>query len=240
MRIDTLPQYTKLPSNHISNCTVIVVDVLRASTSIITAVRNGAQQIVPTADAGEAAAVVGRLGLRDCVLAGERGGEKLSGFDIGNSPSEFSKSLVGGKTVVISTTNGTVAIHGLSSAKTLLIGGMINKTAIAKKALELKNDVLIVCAGTDGNVSADDICAAGAIADAIVNNSDETVDLTDFTRVSLALYKDLHDERFDLSKTRHFSRLVELGFEKDTELCFEEDVTDVVPVYANGIITLFR
>lgn len=240
MRIDTLSRYTKLPSNHISTCTVIVVDVLRASTSIIRAVQNGAQQIVPTADAGEAASVVNRLGLRDCVLAGERGGEKLAGFDIGNSPSEFSENMVCGKTVVISTSNGTVAIHGMNSAKALLIGGMINKTAVAKKAIELKSDVLIVCAGTDGNISADDICAAGAIADAITKNSPESVELTDFTQVSIALYKDWLDSRFNLASTKHYKHLVELGFEADTEFCFTEDITDVVPVYENGIITRCR
>ncbi|MBQ9833235.1 MAG: 2-phosphosulfolactate phosphatase [Clostridia bacterium] len=240
MHIDTLPQYSKLPSNHISACTVIVVDVLRASTSIIWAVKNGAKQIVPTADAGEAASVVNRLGLNDCVLAGERGGEKLAGFDIGNSPAEFNQERVYGKTVVISTTNGTVAIHGMNSAKTLLIGGMINRTAVAKKAIELGNDVLIVCAGTDGTVSADDICAAGAIADAIINNSSEPCFVTDFTRVSISLYKDFLDDRFDLASTYHYSRLLSLGFTEDPVFCFQEDITDVIPVYENGIITRCR
>lgn len=236
MRIDTIPQYNKVLSSHLSNCTVIVVDVLRASTSIIWAVKNGAQQVIPTADAGEAAAMVNKLDLHDCVLAGERGGEKLMGFDMGNSPEEFNQKTVMGKTVVINTTNGTAAIHGVSSAKNVLIGAIINRTAVAKKALELGDDVIIVCAGTDGMVSADDICAAGAIADAILKHAAMPCTPTDFTIVCATLYQDWLDGRIDMSKTRHYARLIELGFKADAEFCFKQDMTDVVPKYAHGII----
>jgi hypothetical protein len=92
LKIDTIPLYSKIPVNQLSGCTVIVVDVLRASSSIITAVMNGAQKIVPASDPGEAAALALRLGVRDCVLAGERGGLRLPDFSLGNSPAEFTAS----------------------------------------------------------------------------------------------------------------------------------------------------
>ena len=88
MRIDVVPVYGKMISSHISNSTVIVVDVLRSTTCITMAVKNGAERVIPAVDPGEAASIAGRLGIRDCVLAGERGGIKLPDFNLGNSPAK--------------------------------------------------------------------------------------------------------------------------------------------------------
>jgi 2-phosphosulfolactate phosphatase len=155
---------------------------------------------------------------------------------LGNSPFEFSQENVAGKSVVFSTTNGTVAIHALQDAKHVLIGGMINRTAVAKKALSLGEDIIIACAGTDGSVSADDICAAGAIADALVRNAVGTLEMSDLTLICSMIYADWLSGRADLSMTKHFAYLQKMGFEKDVEFCFKQDITDVVPVYQNGII----
>ncbi|HWQ59287.1 MAG TPA: 2-phosphosulfolactate phosphatase [Clostridia bacterium] len=237
MKIDTIPLYSKIPVNQLSGCTVIVVDVLRASSSIITAVMNGAQKIVPASDPGEAAALALRLGVRDCVLAGERGGLRLPDFSLGNSPAEFTAEAVGGKQVIISTTNGTEAINSVKNAKNVLIGGMINRTAVARRALEFEDDILIVCAGTQGRISADDLCAAGAIAEAMNGVAGQPLTPTDFTMVCCMLYADWREGRADLSVTDHYSRLVRLGFEDDVKYCFTQDITDVVPVYNGGVIS---
>ena len=141
-----------------------------------------------------------------------------------------------GKSVVFSTTNGTVAIHAVQDAKNVLIGGMINRTAVAKKALSLGEDIIIACAGTDGLVSADDICAAGAIADALVRNASAPLEMSDLTLICSMIYADWLGGRADLSMTKHYAYLQKMGFEKDVEFCFKQDLTDVVPVYENGII----
>lgn len=236
MRIDIVPVYGKMISSHISGSTVIVVDVLRSTSCITMAVKNGAERVIPAVDPGEAASIAGRLGIRDCVLAGERGGIKLPDFNLGNSPAEYSAENVQGKTVVISTSNGTAAIHGSSAAKDVLIGAMINRTAVAKRALALGDDILIVCAGTDGAISADDLIAAGAIADAVCRHAAGPVEATDITKVCCMLYADWQEGRADLSATFHYARLVRLGFTDDVRFCFTPDVTDVVPVYENGNI----
>ena len=140
------------------------------------------------------------------------------------------------KSVVISTSNGTAAIHGSSAAKDVLIGAMINRTAVARRALALGNDILIVCAGTDGAISADDLIAAGAIADAVCREATVAVEATDIVKVCCMLYVDWAEGRADLSATFHYARLVRLGFTEDVRFCFTPDVTDVVPVYENGII----
>ena len=223
MKIDVIPVYGKVLSNHISSCTVIVVDVLRSTSCIITAVGNGATKVVPAIDPGEAAMLASRLGAQDVVLAGEREAVKLPDFDLGNSPYEF-------------TNNGTAAIHGMSAAKEVLIGGMINRTAVAKKAVELGNDIIIVCAGTYGQISADDLLAAGSIAEAIHRMAHEPMEATDITMVCCMLYADWKQGRADLSVTKHCARLISLGFEEDIKYCFSEDITEVVPVYENGVI----
>ncbi len=236
MRIDTVPLYNRISNSQLAASTVIVVDVLRASSSIITAVMNGAGRIIPASDPGEAAALALRLGAKDCVLAGERGGLRLPDFALGNSPAEFTAKAVRDKQVILSTTNGTEAINSVRSAKTALIGAMINRSAVAKRALEIGDDVLIVCAGTMGRISADDLCAAGAIAEAMNVAATKPLEATDFTMVCCMLYADWREGRADLSVTEHYSRLVRLGLEEDVKYCFTPDVTDVVPVYDGGVI----
>ena len=236
MRIDVLPVFGKMISSHISSSTVIVVDVLRSTSCIVMAVKNGAGRVIPAVDPGEAAMLAGRLGAKECVLAGERGGIKLPDFDLGNSPAEYSEANVGGKTLIISTTNGTASIHGSSAAKNVLVGAMINRKAVAQRALELGDDIFIVCSGTDGAISTDDLIAAGSIVEAVCASYPGAAEITDIAKVCAMLYKDWREARVDLSTIYHCARLIRLGFGDDVRFCFQEDITDVVPVYENGVI----
>ena len=233
MRIKTFAQTKKYTGNYLMDRTVIVVDVLRATSSIIWACRNGANRVIPVSDAGEGAAIAARLG--DCIMAGDRGGVKLPGFDLGNSPLEFDHRIVKDRNVVINTTNGTGAIKAAEGAAHVLIGAMINHTAVARMAAQLDRDVIILCAGTEGEFSADDICAAGAIATSLCKLGQVSAQC-DLTLVAKSLYSDWREARADLSKTYHYARLVDLGFEEDVQFCFQEDITDVVPVYRDGFI----
>ena len=233
MRIKTFAQTKKYTGNYLMDRTVIVVDVLRATSSIIWACRNGANRVIPVSDAGEGAAIAARLG--DCIMAGERGGVKLPGFDLGNSPLEFDHRIVKDRNVIINTTNGTGAIKAAEGAAHVLIGAMINHTAVARMAAQLDRDVIILCAGTEGEFSADDICAAGAIATSLCKLGQVSAQC-DLTLVAKSLYSDWREARADLSKTYHYTRLVDLGFEEDVQFCFQEDITDVVPVYRDGFI----
>jgi len=236
MKIETYPIFTKLLNSQLIGATVIVVDVLRSSTSIIWALKNGAEKLIPTKNASEAAMLASRLRLQDCLVAGEIKGVKVQGFDVGNSPGEFTRIRVLGKTIIFGTTNGTGTICGCVTAKNLLIGAMINASAVAKRAAELGNDVIIMCAGTEGAVSADDLCAAGAIANAIAAHSNVPVESSDMTLVCRMIYSDWLDGRADLKQTKHYSTLLELGFGEDIRLCFGVDTADVVPEYVNDAI----
>jgi len=216
--------------------TVIVVDVLRATTCIVEALQNGASQVIPARDPGEAMGFAGHLGRRESLLTGERGGLRMPDFDLGNSPLEFKPAVVAGKTVVITTTNGTMAIHAARTAYKLLIGCMRNRTAVGKLAAETGKDILILCAGTVGECSADDMAAAGAILEAVLQASGEKPALNDFARVCLLVYRDWKKGDADLSEMMHYHTLHELGFDEDLAFCFLEDQTEIVPQYENGSI----
>lgn len=237
MKIDVLPVYGKQTDAQLMETTVIVVDVLRATTCMICALNGGAGKVVPTVDAGDAVALASRLGTRECVLGGERGGIKINGFDLGNSPTEYLSRAVKNKTVIVSTSNGTGALYSVRSADRILLGAMINRMAVAKAAAAEGTGILIVCAGTDHQPSADDLTTAGAIIDAVRNFADiGEDDLSDMALICENLYKDWKFGRFDLSTTFHYRRLVRLGFEDDINFCFTPDTTDTVPVYKEGVI----
>lgn len=157
---------------------VVVIDVLRASTTIVTALAHGALAVraCGTVDeAREAAEAAGREE-GECLLGGERGGLPIEGFDLGNSPAEYTRPRVAGRRVVVTTTNGTAAVEACPHAEALLIGCLVNRGAVAAFVSALREEgieqegierpVHLVCAGTDGAVTEEDLIAAGAILDA--------------------------------------------------------------------------
>lgn len=234
MNIKTIARHTRLPMNALLGRTAIVVDVLRATTSITWALQNGAAAVIPTVEPAEAVGMASRIG--GCVLAGERGALKIPGFDLSNSPLEFTASAVRGKNVIMTTTNGTSAICAAEGAANVLIGCMINCAAVARRAVELGQDVIIICAGTEGEISADDIFAAGAIALEIARLSGGAVQLCDTTMIACMVYDNWKDDFSMFSHTHHYSRLVGMGLGADVELCLRRDVTDKVPELRDGVI----
>lgn len=142
--------------------TAIVIDVLRATTTIIQAVAAGADSVVPCVEVSTAVETARRLG-PSALLAGERGGVKLAGFDLGNSPAEYVPQSVGGRAIVLTTSNGTRAIAAARSSAHVLIGALVNRAAVAALAASLGRDVAIICAGSDDEIGVDDELTGGAI-----------------------------------------------------------------------------
>ena len=148
----------------------MVIDVLRASTTMITALASGALAVISEADVAAARRRAAAAGAA-AVLGGERGGIRIDGFDLGNSPAEYTAERVAGRIVVITTTNGTAALAACDAALERLVGAIVNRSAVAAAARRLAamhraHDVHLVCAGTDGAVTEEDVLAAGAILDA--------------------------------------------------------------------------
>lgn len=235
MKIDVIDYSRKLSESLFTGKTAIVIDVFRCTTSMITALKNGAAEIVPTREPEDAVAAANRIGRKDCVLGGERGGLRMPGFDFGNSPFEYSSENVRNKNVVISTTNGSNAICKAEGAEYLFLGAMTNSSAAARRAAETGKDVLILCSGNHETTAAEDWYAAGAITHALRQLEKET-ELTDTALIAEQLYLDIQNNTFDLSKTLHYRELYDLGFADDIEYCLRQDICDCVPVYKNGIL----
>jgi 2-phosphosulfolactate phosphatase len=172
-----------MPQGACAGGIAVVIDVLRASTTIITALAHGAARVRPVLTIEEARAEAAAGGM---MLGGERGGRRIDGFDFGNSPLEYGRSRVDGRSIVITTTNGTAALHACAGAAEVLIGAIVNRSAVAAAAhaLAIEHggcDVHLVCAGTDGAVTEEDLLAAGAILDAAVRHDGRTEDAFDAT-----------------------------------------------------------
>lgn len=237
MKIDVITYHESIYDRHISESTVVVIDVLRCTSAMINAFRNGCTRIIPVVEAGDAIMLARNIGRSDCVVGGERGCNIVPGFDVGNSPFEYTGERVNGKTVIVSTSNGTNAICGVSKAKKVYIGAMSNSRACAKCAAQSDNDVLFVCSGTNGMISADDCIACGSIISHMLDAGTDC-SLSDFAMICTELYKAWRDGRFDLLKTYHCGRLIALGYGKDVDFCLTEDTTQLVPVFEDGVISI--
>jgi 2-phosphosulfolactate phosphatase len=161
INVHLLPVLTE--PHELAGKTVVVIDVLRATTTIIHALAAGAKEVIPLLEVEEARELAAKLPGR-VVLGGERGGKQIEGFDLGNSPREYTPDAVGGKTLVFTTTNGTRAMLRCRQARRILIAGFVNFSAVCRE-LGDEDQIEIVCAGTDGHVTREDTLLAGAIVE---------------------------------------------------------------------------
>lgn len=156
-----LPEVTS--HEELAGDAVIVIDVLRASTTICFALAAGAKEVIPCLEVSDARELAGKLP-GDAVLGGERGGKKIDGFDLGNSPREYVEEAVSGKTVVFTTTNGTRALQACIGAGDVFIGAFVNINAVVQTAAQHER-VHLLCAGTNRQISREDVLLAGAMAE---------------------------------------------------------------------------
>lgn len=235
MKINLFPRVEDINIGEISGTNAIVIDMLRATSVITTALYNGAREAIPVLTIDEAFKMKDRE--KDVVLGGERKGIKIEGFDAGNSPLEFTPDFIGGKTLVITTSNGTRAINGCRNAKNIFIGSMLNGPAAADKAASDSVDISIACAGTQGKFSLDDFICAGYIIDEILKI--RKYDLSDISFLSHHIYLENRDdvEGF-ISNASHFNYLLSIGAYEDIKYCCRKAVTDAVPVFRDGCIRI--
>ncbi len=229
-----------MPPDAVAGGVAIIIDVLRASTTIITALAEGAAFVLPAAEVAIARRFRQSLPA-DTLLGGERGGIPLAGFDLGNSPAEYDRARVAGRGIVITTTNGTAALARCDAASDVLIGGLVNRTAVAAAALRLAGeagDVHLVCAGTDGCVTEEDLLGAGAILDAAgAVGPVAELQVDECGEAALASFRQLTGAGVDAmaNLVEAFSRapgganLVELGMATDLALAAAVDQFDLVP-----------
>ncbi|GAA4007736.1 2-phosphosulfolactate phosphatase [Deinococcus rubellus] len=236
LRVDLLPHGSY-------SDTVLVIDVLRATTTAVTYLERGAESLLLTASPDIALGLKWQPGLTDeagdpirndtYLLGGERGGLAIPGFDFGNSPVEAAQQNFTGKTIIMNTTNGTGAAHiAAQSGSRVLLASLTNAHAAARRAKALAlEEIAIVCAGTDERVSLEDVYAAGVIAEYLLALGELSVD--DGARIALTLRRSAGNPLEALSSSMHGQTLERLGLGEDVRYAAQVSESTVVPVLSD-------
>ncbi|MDH3252639.1 MAG: 2-phosphosulfolactate phosphatase [Ignavibacteria bacterium] len=221
------------------NKDVVIIDVLRSSTTIATSLRNGAKEIIPVASVERAVKVSGNL-FGDAILrGGERNGRMIDGFNLGNSPAEYTEEKVKGKGIIFSTTNGTLAIERARFARALVVCGFVNISTVAAFLRTQGRDFVILCSGRNGMFSLEDTVCAGMLLRRMMDNHDVEIELSDGALAAVHLHKSLGKNIMKLLRASEHGRyLIQIGFEDDLSLCAGVDTVPVLPRLVGGVIRL--
>ena len=219
---------------------VVIVDVLRASTTVATALGNGAKTVMPLEGADEVISRSKEFHRSAVILAGEQKMLPITGFDLGNSPQDFTKKAVEGKTILITTTNGTRALLGVQGARDIVIASYVNFTAVLalmKVAASSNTDIAIICAGEEGGFTLEDAACAGRYVRALPKRADG-MQLNDAASASVLIEKKYGENIAKLFKdSTHGQALQEAGFGDDLAAAAKVDAYPVVPIYQERQIT---
>jgi 2-phosphosulfolactate phosphatase len=218
---------------------IVIIDVLRATTTIVRALESGAAAIVPCLEPDEAIAVRNRIGRDRVLLAGERDAQRIPGFDLDNSPASFTPDIVTGKTIAFTTTNGTRALRrlGHAGASAVFCAALSNREAIVDALAQIDaREALLVCAGTEGAFSLEDFLCAGAVAHAYAQAHGQAM-LSDAARAAALTYHACAEELTNaIASGEHAQHLASLGFRADILAAAQLDVSPIVPAYREGEI----
>lgn len=217
-----------LPLFRLENSIVVVIDIFRASSSICYGIDNGAKAIIPVSEISECA----QYKNLQYLLAAERNGMVVDGFDFGNSPFSYTRDKVNEKTIVLTTTNGTRALKLSENAYQTVIGSFLNLKTLCDWLKSQNRDTILLCAGWKGNFCLEDMLFAGAVVSALnVQNvvPDDAAlaaeDLYGLAKEDIASY---------IKKSSHSSRLKKLQIEKDVNFCLQQNIVESIPVLKNG------
>jgi 2-phosphosulfolactate phosphatase len=219
--------------------TVVVIDVLRASTTIITALGNGAREIIPVATVESAVKISGNLFGDVILLGGERNGKMVDGFNLGNSPAEYTAERVRGKAIIFSTTNGSLALVGARYARELFVCGFVNMQTVADALWRTPRDFTIVCAGNDGVLSLEDSVCAGMLIARVAAGGGNDPELSDGALVARTLSRTFGRGILKMMRSSdHGRHLLEIGFGEDLKFCAGVDTLPVLPLLEGNVIKL--
>lgn len=236
MKVDIIFTADDIKRERIEGRSVVVIDVLRATSVMVTAIARGVEEIHVFREVEEVFEAAS--GVEGAILCGERRGLKVEGFDYGNSPLEYGEE-VAGRRMYMTTSNGTKALVGSSSGRRVFAGSFLNLDAVIKRLIEEGEDVAVVCAGTDGEFSLDDALCAGMIAEGIARGGRE-VHLTDSALAMRGIALGCADPREKLAGSRHYSYLESIDFHEDLNYCLSLNSFDIVPEYRKGVVRVVK
>ncbi len=236
MKIHVLLSPQNVDELYFTGKTVVIIDVLRATTVVAHALKNGAKEIIPVGSIDFAMKISGNAHGGQTLLCGERNTKMIEGFNLGNSPAEYTSERVNTKSIIFFTTNGSKSVVKAKFADNLFTCSFNNLSAIAKHLAELNEDVEILCAGSNGMFCVEDTVCAGRLITELVGLK-EDITITDAAKASVVLSKEFGVDLVNMLKDcEHGKRLVDNGFESDIEICGQLSNVDVVPVFLDGAL----
>ena len=236
MNIEVFYTHNYVKASALKDKTAVVIDVLRATSFIIAALENGAKAIVPVDSIPRAFALAKKSGRGKVVLCGERFGHIIKGFDMGNSPLEFTAPRIAGKTMIMATTNGTRACIKSAAAKETFLAAFTNIDAVADRIVRSKRDIAILCSGKEGGYSLEDTVCAGMLIFCLERRGIKA-QMDDAALAACAVFKEwLLNIEGMLNLASHGKYLVSTGHGEDLAACARINQYRVVPVYRNGRI----
>ena len=217
----------------VRDCIVVVIDVLRATSTIATALYNGAREVIPV-DSVERCIQLGKE--LECITAGERDGQIAPGLQYGNSSFEYPREFIEGKTLVLTTTNGTKLLHmALAKGATEIVtGAFLNLSAVCEHLIKMKKNVVLGCAAWKDRPNMEDTLFAGAVVSRVAEHFQINCDSSQMAR---NLYTHARQDLFEFMRSNdasHYHRLTGFGLEKDIRHCLTEDIANILPEYVNG------
>jgi 2-phosphosulfolactate phosphatase len=239
MKLDVLLTLGELMPGDIAQRTVVVIDVLRASSTIVEALAAGAKAIYPVASVEEAVTLGNTLGREETLLCGERRSLPVEGFDLGNSPGDFIPERVGGKMLVMATTNGTTALMAAGAASRVIVGSWLNLTAVVEELRRSGAEPVFLCSGRETKFGLEDAVCAGMMAAALLAADPEVEwETNDGAMAAVALAERFPDPDELFRLTAAGKQLVEADLREDLAFCAIPDRHDVVPVLHDRQISL--
>lgn len=242
MKLSVYFTHLGLTQNDVSGRPVLVIDVLRATTTIVTALGHGAKAILPTNGADDALRLANNLERDDLLLAGEKGYQRIDGFECGNSPLEMTPEKVNGMTIVLTTTDGTPALLATDPGEPVFVGAAVNFSAAAESAraaFEKTGELIILCAGRERRFALEDAYVAGRFAREILPSRSRSVELNDAAIAAQQLVRRYGEKwKTALNASSAARALKELGMAGDVAAATEIDKFDIVPQYAERQVKL--
>ncbi len=226
-----------VPHEKLKDRRTVVIDVLRTATSIVHALKNGAKYVIPAESASDAGNLASQIPRDDVLLCGERDARMVDGFDLGNSPSEYTRERVNGRRIIFASTNGTPAVVRASHAKSVFLAGFVNLDAVIDAILSLDDPfpMMLLCSGNSNKISLEDSVCGGLLIKRLRERGKFDFELNDGAKVAELLAEKFGGDMLKLlNESDHGRYLKKLGMEDDLLLCAAESVNSVVPVLLDG------
>ncbi len=218
---------------------VVIIDVLRASSTIVTALANGCRGFIPILSPDQAKEKAQQFEKERVLLGGEREGIKIEGFDLGNSPREYKRKVVKDRTIIFSTTNGVKTLEMAKGAYRIIIGSFLNLQAVCNYCTNYQGDILIICAGKEGKFSLEDTACAGMIINSLKDVFPGGYHEADANLTAQLLYEKFGNNILEiLRESQHGRYLESIGLVEDLKFCSQLDFFHIIPIFRDGIISI--